>query len=123
MKTFGSHIRKIRQDKKLGLREVATFLGIAPSYLSDIEKDRRNPPRNPEVIRKLAQILGEKSDSLMNLAGNQQANKIPPDMTEVFSEYGNGAGALLRTIKRKGLSKDQVKKLIEKINEIEDNES
>lgn len=120
METFGSYIRKSRQDQKLGLREVANILGIAPSYLSDIEKDRRNPPRKAEVIRILAETLNEKIDFLMDLAGKHNRSKIPPDMAEVLSET-TGAGALLRTIKRKGLSKEQVEKLIEQVDEMKDN--
>jgi cytoskeletal protein RodZ len=36
-KTLGEMIRDSRRDQKRGLRDFAKSLGIAPSYLTDIE--------------------------------------------------------------------------------------
>ena len=38
IKTFGSYIRDLRIKNEIGQRELANKLGIAPSYLNDIEK-------------------------------------------------------------------------------------
>ena len=43
---FGSHIRDIRLKKRIGQRELATKIGIAASYLNDIEKNKRTAPKN-----------------------------------------------------------------------------
>ena len=37
--TFGQHIRELRINSNIGQRELAKKVGIAPSYLNDIEKD------------------------------------------------------------------------------------
>ena len=39
--SLGEQVRRARSD--LGLREVARRIGITPSYLCDIEHDRRRP--------------------------------------------------------------------------------
>ncbi len=35
---FGSYIRRLRINNDIGQRELAKKIGIAPSYLNDIEK-------------------------------------------------------------------------------------
>ena len=39
-KTFGSYIRELRIDNDIGQRELAKKIGVAPSYLNDMEKGR-----------------------------------------------------------------------------------
>jgi transcriptional regulator with XRE-family HTH domain len=40
---FGDFIAQKREEKKITLREMARKLDLTPHYLSDVEKDRRNP--------------------------------------------------------------------------------
>ena len=40
-KKFGSFIRDLRISQNIGQRELANKIGIAPSYLNDIEKEKR----------------------------------------------------------------------------------
>ena len=51
---FGIYITEKRIEKEIGLREMADILDISPSYFSDIEKGRRNPP-NLSKIQEIAQ--------------------------------------------------------------------
>ena len=52
---FGAHIRSLRQQSGLSQEEVAHLAGIHVTYLSGIERGRRNPSlRN---IHRLAQAL------------------------------------------------------------------
>lgn len=60
---FGKHLRRVRERKLLGVRELArqvSFLlegrGLSAGYLSAIEKGVKPPPR-PRVLRALAQAL------------------------------------------------------------------
>jgi transcriptional regulator with XRE-family HTH domain len=52
---LGQKIKKEREKKKVSLREFARQLGIAASYLVDIEKDRRIPSK--EILQKTADLL------------------------------------------------------------------
>lgn len=62
-KTLGEIIRDKRIEKYLSLRDLAKLISIAPSYLSDIENDRRVPAE--EIIRNIVQALDLDADDLM----------------------------------------------------------
>ena len=58
---FGAFINEKRKGRGPGgqdimLKDIATALGVTPTYLSDIVKGRRNPP-DIEILNKLAVIL------------------------------------------------------------------
>ncbi len=63
MKTFGEHIRDIRNASGLLLREVAARLEIDPSLLSRIERGEKRPTR--EQVLELAKILRTDRDELL----------------------------------------------------------
>ena len=69
--TFGSYIRKLRIDNNIGQRELAKKINVAPSYLNDMEKNKRAAPKN-ELIKKLSIILKADLELLYDLAGNSK---------------------------------------------------
>ncbi len=76
---LGERIRRKRAEHKLGLRETATKVGISPTYLSRIETmDEKTPPAE-DVIRKLATLLNDDFDELMQLAG-----RVPEDVEKLI---------------------------------------
>ena len=44
-KTFGNHIKTLRTARNIGQREMARLVGVSPSYLNDIENNKRAAPR------------------------------------------------------------------------------
>ena len=42
---FGEFVRRAREAKEIGLREMAKMIGVSPTYLSKIERDEFPPPR------------------------------------------------------------------------------
>lgn len=72
--SFGSTVREHRTLKGFGLNELAERLGISPAYLSRIEREHENPPRD-ELIERIAAILDLKLDELF-----VKAERLPPDM-------------------------------------------
>ena len=64
---FGSYIRKIRLERSIGQRELAKKVGLAASYLNDIEKNKRSAPKN-DIVKKLSLILKVDLDLLNDLA-------------------------------------------------------
>ena len=66
--SFGSELKRIRNNLGLTVREVAKRSDISHSYLSQVENGRRNPPK-PETLIKIAKGLNVNSDDLMYLAG------------------------------------------------------
>jgi transcriptional regulator with XRE-family HTH domain len=107
-KKFGETIREMREAQKLGLRTAAERLGISPAYLSRIERGRENPPR-PELIRRIAALLGGDADVLFRLA-----DSTDPEL----AEYVNSIPKLpefLRTAMAARLSSDDFQRLIDQI--------
>ncbi|EDT79092.1 helix-turn-helix transcriptional regulator [Clostridium perfringens] len=98
---FGEYINKKRLEKGMSLRELAGKIGISPSYLSDIEKGRRNAPNN-EKIEKISEVLFSSKDEiekLHDLAGISR-NNISTDLYSYVME-NNEVRYFLRTSKNK----------------------
>jgi len=62
-KTFGETVKKLREEKKLPLREVADALQIDTSMLGKIEKNNRKPTK--QLIEKFANYFNVESKDLM----------------------------------------------------------
>ena len=54
--TFGQRIRRIREQSKKSMRDLAKALGVSIVYISDIELGHRNPPTG-EKLDKIADFL------------------------------------------------------------------
>lgn len=70
---FGEFLQKKREEKKVTLRKMADMLGFSAPFLSDVEKDRRNPPEK-DKLDMIVNILGlseEEKDLMFNLAGRR----------------------------------------------------
>ncbi|MDP3916103.1 MAG: helix-turn-helix transcriptional regulator [Bacteroidota bacterium] len=63
--TFGDTVKKLREDRKLPLREVAEALKIDTSMLGKIEKNSRKPTKH--IIGKFATFF-EVSDKDLTIA-------------------------------------------------------
>lgn len=92
---FGEFLQKKREEKQITLRKMAELLGFSAPFLSDVEKDRRNPP-DMEKLSMLAEILqlSEEDKSLMlDLAGKKR-NSVAPDLPEYIMERDYVSAAL-----------------------------
>lgn len=71
--SFGSFIRTRReeisaQDRSFSVRQMSARIGIAPTYLSKLERDELPPP-SEETARAIAKELGLDEDLLLALGG------------------------------------------------------
>ncbi|HVV51141.1 MAG TPA: helix-turn-helix transcriptional regulator [Polyangia bacterium] len=105
--TLGEVIRNARVALGLTLREVTTKLKITPSYLSDIENDRRVP--SEEVLTQLAELLRLDVDDLMAMAGRVG------DQAERYLKQHPTAGVLFRRISDKGLREEELQELLRRV--------
>jgi transcriptional regulator with XRE-family HTH domain len=46
---FGALVRREREAKEIGLREMAKMIGVSPTYLSKVERDEFPPPAEDKV--------------------------------------------------------------------------
>ena len=112
-KVFGSYIRELRIKNEIGQRELAKKIGIAASYLNDIEKNKRSAPKS-NIIKKLSTILKAELDLLNDLAGNSKKS-LAPDIID-YIENNPNIVSLIRTAKNNNLKNDEIDQLELSIN-------
>ena len=107
-KSFGEIIREMREAQDIALRAAAERLGISPAYLSRIERGKERPPK-PDVIKRLATLLGGDPDLLFRLA-----ESTDPDLAEYIHLMPN-VPEFLRTAISQKLTSEDFEALIEEI--------
>ena len=100
---FGAFIRREREEREIGLREMAKKIGVSPTYLSKVERDEI-PPAAEDKVRRIAEIFDIDVDELLALAG-----KVSSDLSEIIREHPRELAALLRTTR--GMTADDVARL------------
>jgi HTH-type transcriptional regulator, competence development regulator len=65
--SLGDIVRDARTARKITLRKFAAMIDKSPSYVSDIENDRRTPSEG--VLREICDLLALDFDRMMALAG------------------------------------------------------
>jgi len=112
-KNFGSLIRELRVKNGFGQRELANKIGIAASYLNDIEKEKRSAPKQI-VIKKLSKLLKININILNDLAGISKGN-VAPDIGE-YLENNPKIVSLIRSLKENNLDENQIEKITNSLN-------
>ena len=112
-KNFGLFIRELRIKNGFGQRELASKIGVAASYLNDIEKEKRSAPKQI-VIKKLSKLLKVNIDILNDLAGISKGN-VAPDIGE-YIESNPRIVSLIRSIKENNLDEEQIEKIENSLN-------
>ena len=102
-KSFGALVRREREAKEIGLREMAKKIGVSPTYLSKVERDEFSPPAEDKV-RKIAEIIGQDADELLALAG-----RVASDLTDIIRQRPREMADFLRAAK--GLTADDLARL------------
>jgi transcriptional regulator with XRE-family HTH domain len=100
---FGAFIRHRREEKEIGLREMAKMIKISPTYLSKVERDEFPPPAEDRV-RAIAKIINCDPDDLLARAG-----RVSSDISDIIKRHPVELAALLRTTK--GLTAEDIGRL------------
>ena len=96
---FGKYIREKREalrqsDRSYSLRQVASRIGVEPSYLSKIERGEHQAYLTEEKIQALANELNEDPDVLLALSG-----KVSQDIQEIIRKRPQIFAELIRELK------------------------
>lgn len=110
---FGEYLKQKRMEKGITLRNFADLVGIAPSYMSDIEKSKRNAPTE-DILNKMIEALDLNDDERNNMLDLAATSKdlLAKDITEYVSDNPNVRVAL-RKAKDLNLGDDEWIKIIE----------
>ena len=113
---FGDFIKKIRAERRLGLREFCLSADFDPSNWSKIERGVLSPPQDQKVLNRIAAILGlpensKERESLFDLAAID-AGKIPQYVLN-DAELVSRLPVFFRTATGKKPTVEDLKKLAE----------
>ena len=108
--SLGEQLRTARIAKGFGLRELARIIEKAPSYVSDIEYDRRVP--SEAVLRSLCDVLNLDFDRMLSLAGRLG------DEADRYLRREPAAGMLLRRLQESGAKDEELRELIAQVEKI-----
>ena len=100
---FGALVRREREAREIGLREMAKMIGVSPTYLSKVERDEFPPPAEDKV-KAIAKIIECDADDLLARAG-----RVSSDISDIIKRQPVELAALLRTAK--GLKAEDIAQL------------
>ena len=112
---FGEFINKKRVEKKITLRKMADMLGVSAPFLTDVEKDRRNP-FDMDKLTQLAKILNlskEENAQMLDLAGKKRY-AVAPDLPEYIMER-DYVSAALRTARDLDAGEEEWNRFVEEL--------
>ena len=115
---FGAFLQSKREEKKITLRKMADMLGFSAPFLSDVEKDRRNPPELAK-LELIAEILGltyEEQETMYNLAGKKR-DSVAPDLPEYIMQRDYVAAAL-RTARDLDAGEEEWLRFVQELKEL-----
>jgi transcriptional regulator with XRE-family HTH domain len=93
---FGHTLAKARMTKRITFRKLSQLVRLSPSFLSELEKGRRLPPKDEEKIRNLALVLNLDQDELIELAQSERAKQKPKFIEKLFNTDRDLAWGLYR---------------------------
>jgi transcriptional regulator with XRE-family HTH domain len=110
--SFGAFLRRRREelredDASYSLRQVAERVGIQPSYLSQVERDRVPPPGEETMVR-LAGELGLDPDVVLALGG-----KVSGDLKAAIRARPRLFAELIRRVRE--LPDDAVLRIVREV--------
>ena len=112
---FGEFLQRKRTEKQITLRKMAEMIGITAPYLTDIEKDCRNPPEMEklELISRILMLNDEDKTTMYDLAGKKR-NSVAPDLPDYIMEH-DYVSAALRTARDLDASEADWLKFVEEL--------
>lgn len=93
---FGDVIAQARSEKRMTLRELGKYLGVAPSLLSEIEHGRRKPPAKKSVVDDFAKVLDLDCEMLRDLAARDRTAWGTGFLEKVLGKHQDLAFGLYR---------------------------
>ncbi len=105
--SLGDFVRDGRSALNLRLRELARRLDVTPSYVSDIENNRRVP--SEDVLTRIADVLNLSFEELVARAG-----RLGTD-AERYMRETPVATTLFRKISDEKLTEDEIRDLLNRV--------
>ncbi len=102
MNPFSAKLRSLRDSRGLLQKSLSISLGVSATYLSALEKGRKQPPQNKEFFEKLRQCLQLSNDELQELqniaVATEKLGPLAIGTSSMQLELGLYFAACLRSI-------------------------
>lgn len=85
MDLIGETIKKLRQDKKMSISELAEKANVAKSYLSSIERDLQSNP-SIQFIEKISAVLGVSVNDIINDKSSGNPEELDNEWLKIVRE-------------------------------------
>lgn len=114
-KNFGDFLSSKRKEHNLTLRKMADLLGISAAFLTDVEKDRRNPfdQDKLERISEIFHLSEDECSQMMDLVGKKR-DSVPPDVQSYVKPRAY-VSAALRTARDLDASEEDWQKFVDEL--------
>lgn len=90
-KKVGTELRRLREQKGLGIKKAGKELGVSYAYLSRVENDHRTP--SSALIKKLSALYGIDSENML-----AKLEHLPPDIRDILKEHGKDVFTTIRKL-------------------------
>lgn len=112
--SFGKFCRKLRIDKDQVLLDMASELGVTPSFLSAVENGKKNVPDSwCEILRERYELEDDEYQEMIK-AKEYSKTQVKLNLTKYADEDRNLAFSFARNFE--SLSKEQKAKILEILN-------
>jgi transcriptional regulator with XRE-family HTH domain len=92
MSNFAGYLKELRDDKRIGVRELGRAVGVTGMHISNMEKGKSLP--SPALIVKLAEALDTDVDEM-----SHRADHIAPEVVGVIQNQPKSVPNFLRSAK------------------------
>lgn len=116
--TFGSFVRRLREERRVGLRQFCGALEVDPSRWSKIERGVLQPPSDEQTLKVIAKLLSVKQNTeewaqLKDLAVLGRG-EVPQDIMD-DEELVGCLPLVFRTLRKEKPTREQLVNLAELI--------
>lgn len=104
-KSLGKYISNKRSKFNVSSRQLAIKCNISPTYMNDIEKDKRVP--TADILKKIGEQLGFDEYDMyktFDLAAFNSNNKVPYDLVEYIMKNEDLRSCIRKKIKANDFS-------------------
>ena len=114
---YGEMLRKLRLEKEMTLRELASNSDIDVAYLSRVERCTIPPPQKEELLDAINDALDATEAEAQQLKDQAAIDnkQFPRDIADKIEKI-EGIPLLLRTVANKKLSAKEIRKVTDYIN-------
>lgn len=116
---FHEHVKALRIEKKLTLREFCVEVGVDPSNWSKVERGINPPPGDVGLLERLANFFGLSGPAKLEFMDEAaiQRREIPPDVADT-AILQKALPAFFRAARGHELSEAELKNLAEDIRKL-----